>query len=103
MIWWLVIVIEWSRADCRLSCLPSPAASHLLATSLGDIVTDFEIEACPKICENFLRSCKVYYCACLDGLFARRAHCYLRFMSQMTFFSKAETPTATGTSGESIW
>src|SRR5579863_5140742 len=35
--------------------------SLLLETSLGDIVIDLEVEACPKTCENFLKLCKVYY------------------------------------------
>jgi len=35
--------------------------SVLLETSLGDIVIDLEIDACPKTCENFLKLCKVYY------------------------------------------
>ena len=33
----------------------------LFETSLGDIVIDLEVEACPKTCENFLKLCKVYY------------------------------------------
>ena len=35
--------------------------SVLLETSLGDIVIDLEVEACPKTCENFLKLCKIYY------------------------------------------
>lgn len=35
--------------------------SVLLETSLGDLVIDLEVEACPKTCENFLKLCKVYY------------------------------------------
>jgi cyclophilin family peptidyl-prolyl cis-trans isomerase len=35
--------------------------SLLLETSLGDLVIDLEVEACPKTCENFLKLCKVYY------------------------------------------
>ena len=35
--------------------------SVLLETSLGDIVIDLEVDSCPKICENFLKLCKVYY------------------------------------------
>ena len=35
--------------------------SLLLETSLGDIVIDLEVEACPKTCENFLKLCKVHY------------------------------------------
>lgn len=35
--------------------------SVLLETSVGDLVIDLEIDACPKTCENFLKLCKVYY------------------------------------------
>ena len=35
--------------------------SVLLETSLGDIVIDLEVEACPQTCQNFLKLCKVYY------------------------------------------
>jgi len=35
--------------------------SVLLETSLGDIVIDLEVEACPKLSENFIKLCKVYY------------------------------------------
>lgn len=35
--------------------------SVLLETSLGDLVIDLEVEACPKTCQNFLKLCKVYY------------------------------------------
>ena len=35
--------------------------SLLFETSLGDIVIDLEVEACPKTCENFLKLAKVYY------------------------------------------
>jgi hypothetical protein len=35
--------------------------SLLLETSLGDIVVDLEVEACPKLCQNFLKLCKLYY------------------------------------------
>jgi hypothetical protein len=35
--------------------------SVLFETSLGDIVIDLEVEACPRTCENFLKLCKVYY------------------------------------------
>jgi peptidyl-prolyl cis-trans isomerase-like 4 len=35
--------------------------SVLFETSLGDLVIDLEVEACPKTCENFLKLCKVYY------------------------------------------
>ena len=35
--------------------------SVLLETSLGDLVIDLEVDACPKTCENFLKLCKIYY------------------------------------------
>ncbi len=35
--------------------------SVLLETSVGDLVIDLEVDACPKTCENFLKLCKVYY------------------------------------------
>lgn len=46
--WWGLLIVNW-------------AMSLLLETSLGDIVIDLEVEACPKTCENFLKLCKVYY------------------------------------------
>ena len=47
--------------------------SVLLETSLGDIVIDLEVEACPKTCENFLKLCKVYYYN-LHAFFNGRSH-----------------------------
>ena len=41
--------------------LSTTAMSVLFETSLGDIVIDLEVDACPKTCENFLKLCKVYY------------------------------------------
>lgn len=35
--------------------------SVLFETSLGDLVIDLEVDACPRTCENFLKLCKVYY------------------------------------------
>lgn len=35
--------------------------SVLLETSLGELVIDLEVERCPRICENFLKLCKVKY------------------------------------------
>jgi peptidyl-prolyl cis-trans isomerase-like 4 len=35
--------------------------SLLVETSLGDIVIDLEVDACPKLCQNFVKLCKVYY------------------------------------------
>lgn len=40
--------------------LPS-IMSVLLETSVGDLVIDLEVDACPKTCENFLKLCRVYY------------------------------------------
>ncbi|KAH9960451.1 cyclophilin-like domain-containing protein [Russula dissimulans] len=66
--------------------------SLLLETSLGDIVIDLEVEACPKACENFLKLCKVYYYN-LNAF----------FNVSKDFLAQAGDPTATGTGGESIW
>ena len=52
--------------------------SVLFETSLGDIVIDLEVEACPKTCENFLKLCKVYYYnlnAFFNGLLSTRFTC----------------------------
>lgn len=35
--------------------------SVLIETSLGDIVVDLEIDSCPRVCENFLKLCKIKY------------------------------------------
>lgn len=66
--------------------------SVLLETSLGDIVIDLEVEACPKTCENFLKLCKVYY---------YNLHAF--FNVSKDFLAQAGDPTATGIGGESIW
>ncbi|KAI0787236.1 cyclophilin-like domain-containing protein [Irpex lacteus] len=66
--------------------------SVLLETSLGDLVIDLEVEACPKTCENFLKLCKVYYYN-LNAF----------FNVSKDFLAQAGDPTATGTGGESIW
>ncbi|KAI0298821.1 cyclophilin-like domain-containing protein [Russula brevipes] len=66
--------------------------SLLLETSLGDIVIDLEVGACPKTCENFLKLCKVYYYN-LNAF----------FNVSKDFLAQAGDPTATGTGGESIW
>ncbi|KAL6307159.1 cyclophilin-like domain-containing protein [Sparassis latifolia] len=66
--------------------------SVLFETSLGDIVIDLEVEACPKTCENFLKLCKVYYYN-LNAF----------FNVSKDFLAQAGDPSATGTGGESIW
>ncbi|KAJ7600297.1 cyclophilin-like domain-containing protein [Mycena floridula] len=66
--------------------------SVLLETSLGDLVIDLEVEACPKTCENFLKLCKVYYYN-LNAF----------FNVSKEFLAQAGDPTASGTGGESIW
>ncbi|KAF4619474.1 hypothetical protein D9613_004844 [Agrocybe pediades] len=66
--------------------------SVLFETSLGDIVIDLEVEACPKTCENFLKLCKVYYYN-LNAF----------FNVSKDFLAQAGDPTATGTGGECIW
>ena len=49
------------RTRAHITHFPVNEMSVLLETSLGDIVIDLEVEACPKTCENFLKLCKVYY------------------------------------------
>ncbi|KAG6853136.1 hypothetical protein C0991_006616 [Blastosporella zonata] len=66
--------------------------SVLLETSVGDLVIDLEVDACPKTCENFLKLCKVYYYN-LNAF----------FNISKDFLAQAGDPTATGTGGESIW
>ncbi|KLO07923.1 cyclophilin-like protein [Schizopora paradoxa] len=66
--------------------------SVLLETSLGDLVIDLEVEACPKTCQNFLKLCKVYYYN-LNAF----------FNVSKDFLAQAGDPSATGTGGESIW
>ncbi|KAG2013090.1 peptidyl-prolyl cis-trans isomerase [Coprinopsis cinerea AmutBmut pab1-1] len=66
--------------------------SVLFETSLGDIVIDLEVEACPKTCENFLKLCKVYYYN-LNAF----------FNVSKDFLAQCGDPSATGTGGESIW
>ncbi|KZS94429.1 cyclophilin-like protein [Sistotremastrum niveocremeum HHB9708] len=65
--------------------------SVLLETSLGDLVIDLEVEACPKTCENFLKLCKVYYYN-LNAF----------FNVSKDFLAQTGDPTATGTGGESL-
>lgn len=68
---------ELQSTDRTSSRSEGPAAlsmSVLLETSVGDLVIDLEIEACPKTCENFLKLCKVYYYnlhAFFNGAWAR--------------------------------
>ncbi|KAG5642530.1 Peptidyl-prolyl cis-trans isomerase cyp6 [Asterophora parasitica] len=66
--------------------------SVLLETSLGDLVIDLEVDACPKTCENFLKLCKVYYYN-LNAF----------FNVSKDFLAQVGDPTATGTGGESVW
>ncbi|THU99117.1 cyclophilin-like protein [Dendrothele bispora CBS 962.96] len=66
--------------------------SVLLETSLGDIVIDLEVDQCPKMCENFLKLCKVYYYN-LNAF----------FNVSKDFLAQSGDPTATGTGGESLW
>ena len=94
----MVVGISLSRVDAsqptRARCINALASAHhtqpsrkasrlaiermsvLLETSLGDIVIDLEVEACPKTCENFLKLCKVYYYN-LHAFFNGRSHQYL--------------------------
>ncbi|KAA1466666.1 cyclophilin-like protein [Dentipellis sp. KUC8613] len=64
----------------------------LLETSLGDIVIDLEVDACPKTCENFLKLSKMYYYN-LNAF----------FNVSKDFLAQAGDPSATGTGGESVW
>jgi peptidyl-prolyl cis-trans isomerase-like 4 len=85
--------------------------SLLLETSLGDIVIDLEVEACPKTCENFLKLCKIFYYnlnAFFNGshrpLFSHHLRCLIfGYIVSKDFLAQAGDPTATGTGGESIW
>lgn len=63
--------------------------SVLLETSLGDIVIDLEVEACPVTCANFLKLCKVYY-------YTHNAF----FNVSKDFLAQVGDPTATGAGGE---
>ena len=66
--------------------------SVLLETSLGDLVIDLEVDACPRTCENFLKLCKVYY---------YNLHAF--FNVTKDFVAQTGDPTATGTGGESVF
>ena len=82
--------------------------SVLFETSLGDLVIDLEVEACPRTCENFLKLCKVYYYnlnaffngACYTTLLLHLSH----FISTVSkdFIAQTGDPTALGTGGESL-
>ncbi|KAG8906492.1 Peptidyl-prolyl cis-trans isomerase cyp6 [Tulasnella sp. 403] len=63
--------------------------SILLETSLGDIVIDLEVDACPHTCKNFLKLCKVYYYN-LNAF----------FNVSKDFIAQTGDPTATGMGGE---
>jgi len=88
--------------------------SVLLETSLGDIVIDLEIEACPKTCENFLKLCKVYYYnlnAFFNGNKRLLTTCPTNIPTNplftpivsKDFLAQTGDPTATGTGGQSVW
>ncbi|GHJ84252.1 hypothetical protein NliqN6_0654, partial [Naganishia liquefaciens] len=65
--------------------------SVLIETSLGDLVVDLEIDSCPRVCENFLKLCKIKY----YGLNAF-------FNVSKDFIAQTGDPTATGKGGESF-
>ncbi|KIJ57175.1 hypothetical protein M422DRAFT_198586 [Sphaerobolus stellatus SS14] len=65
--------------------------SVLIETSVGDLVIDLEVEACPRTCENFLKLCKIYYYN-LNAF----------FNVSKDFIAQTGDPTATGTGGESV-
>lgn len=82
--------------------------SVLIETSLGDLVIDLEVEACPQTSENFLKLCKVYYYnlnaffngECVFSAPPRRAHPSIQVSKD--FLAQTGDPTATGTGGECI-
>ena len=84
--------------------------SVLLETSLGDLVIDLEVEACPRTCENFLKLCKVYYYNLhaffngTFGIFSTKSISLTKNSRLVTkdFIAQIGDPTATGTGGESI-
>lgn len=51
----------YGRRDWLKVIGPSSEMSLLVETSLGDIVIDLEVDACPKLCQNFVKLCKLYY------------------------------------------
>ncbi|KAI5454125.1 Peptidyl-prolyl cis-trans isomerase-like 4 [Naganishia albida] len=65
--------------------------SVLIETSVGDLVVDLEIDSCPRVCENFLKLCKIKY----YGLNAF-------FNVSKDFIAQTGDPTATGKGGESF-
>ncbi|GJJ07304.1 Peptidyl-prolyl cis-trans isomerase cyp6 [Clathrus columnatus] len=65
--------------------------SVLLETSLGDIVIDLEVDACPITCRNFLKLCKIYYYN-LNAF----------FNVSKDFLAQTGDPTATGTGGQCV-
>ncbi len=84
--------------------------SVLFETSLGDIVIDLEVEACPALCENFLKLCKVYYYN-LNAFFNGASHPLTHLSRRLTrcsppvskdFLAQTGDPTATGAGGECI-
>lgn len=82
--------------------------SVLFETSVGDLVIDLEVEACPKTCENFLKLCKVYYYnlnAFFNGMSPSLPlyQCVQHVVVSKDFLAQAGDPSATGTGGESIW
>lgn len=55
---------HWSLTYSLLSLTSSANPfdmSVLIETSLGDLVVDLEIDSCPRVCENFLKLCKIKY------------------------------------------
>lgn len=84
--------------------------SVLFETSLGDIVIDLEVEACPVLCENFLKLCKIYYYN-LNAFFNGVYHPLIYPLIYLTryslpvsknFLAQTGDPTATGTGGECV-
>jgi cyclophilin family peptidyl-prolyl cis-trans isomerase len=99
-----------SRAEILTRGSQHPSMSVLFETSLGDIVIDLEVEACPALCENFLKLCKVYYYnlnAFFNGVYYPLTYISLRLMRcslpvSKDFLAQTGDPTATGSGGECI-
>jgi len=99
-----------SRAELLTRGGQHPSMSVLFETSMGDIVIDLEVEACPALCENFLKLCKVYYYnlnAFFNGVYYLSTYvslCLTRCSLPVSkdFLAQTGDPTATGSGGECI-
>ncbi|KAJ9105337.1 Peptidyl-prolyl cis-trans isomerase cyp6 [Naganishia friedmannii] len=85
--------------------------SVLIETSLGDLVVDLDIDSCPRVCENFLKLCKIKYYG-LNAFFNGKSTLRLLLSSSLPFLfmslvskdfiAQTGDPTATGKGGESF-